>query len=176
MEAIKEVEFEITGTCPIKFNRFTTEVCPDNKRKEAVLEFAKNKVYRDSKGFIAIPSNAIKAVIREACSDVGKKMESKKRKQSIKCGVFMSDEFFSTGKKEADGMAEDVVVNRSGKQEMRFLSYRPYLKAGWKVSGKMSLIGLEPSFVKDLLSVGLMRYGLLSHRPEFGRAEVTKFK
>jgi hypothetical protein len=168
------VKVSIEGICPLKMDRFVEE--NNSKTKEEYKAAAENKCYRTEKGELAIPSNAIKAVIRAASSELGKKMEGKKNRQMIAAGVFPKETMISLGKTKHDGICEDLVTRPgTGDKVTRVITYRPIIKE-WEASFELNLIGVEASFVKQALELGGLKYGLLGHRPEFGRFMVTKFK
>ena len=127
-----------------------------------------------------MPTNAIKATMRYASGEVGRKMESKKNRQSLVSLVFFEEELLSLGKKKHDGIKEDIVKRDIGGKITRIAIYRPLIKE-WKVKGVMLNTGLNGGglpveFLKETLSLAGMRYGLLGHRPEFGRFVVKKFE
>ena len=87
MKNTKEIEFELEGVSPLKMDRWVDDQ-PNMKTTEEYKKAAVNKVYRNEKGNLAIPSTAIKAAMRLASSEIGKKTEAKKNRQSISAGVF----------------------------------------------------------------------------------------
>lgn len=174
MEDIKTVKFEIEGIVPLKMDRYAFGL-PDAKTPEEYQKQAEEKCYRNEKGEIAIPTDAIKAIMRLASSDLGKKMEGKKNRQLMASGVFFQEQFLSTGKTKHDGIVQDLVTRKgTGDKVTRVISYRPMLKT-WKVSGEVQLFGVNPQFAKQCLELGGLRYGLLGHRPSFGRFVIKKF-
>jgi len=173
MEEITKIEFELEGIAPIKMDKWLD--LPQPKNDKGYMEQAKQKTYTDEKGNISIPADAIKACMRNASNEVGKKMEGKKNRQTIKAQVFIHPLMLSTGKKKYDEIARDIAVRGKGDKVTRIPTYRPLIK-DWKVSGVMTLFGVPFEFVKETLQLGGMRYGLLSHRPEFGRFIVKKFE
>jgi hypothetical protein len=175
MQETTTVKFEIEGIVPLKMDRFAFGL-PDAKTPEEYQKQAEEKCYRDEKGDLAIPTDALKAIMRLASSDLGKKMEGKKNRQLIASGVFFADTMLSIGRKNHDGIAQDVVTRKgTGDKVTRVVSYRPLIK-GWKVSGTMQLYGVNPQFAQQCLELGGQRYGLLGHRPSFGRFIVKKFE
>lgn len=173
MEDIEKIEFEIEGTAPIKMDRWLD--LPQPKNEKGYLEQAKEKVYRDDKGNISIPSSAVKATMRYASSEIGKKTMAKKNRQTISAQVFIHPTMLSLNKKEYDEIARDIVTRGTGAKVTRVAVYRPLIKE-WKVSGTMQTFGVPYDFVKEVLQLAGMRFGLLSHRPEFGRFVVNKFE
>ena len=164
---MKEIEFELESMCPLKMDRFVDGIQPktDAEYQKQALE----KCYRTSKGEIGIPACAVKAAIREASSDLGKKMEAKKRRQLIRALLFVEPEFLSIGKKDFDCIDKSIVTRGYGSKVTRVPSYRPLIK-NWKCKGKMHLVdGLTPDFVKQCFDLAGIKFGILSHRPDFGR-------
>lgn len=173
MMNILKVEVELESISPLKMDRW--HGLPDPKTEEGYKKQAVEKVYRDEKGNLAIPANAIKACCRYASSELGKKMESKKNRQAIAAGLFIEPEMVSIGKKNYDVMASDVVTRKgTGDKVTRVVSFRPQVDA-WKCKFVATIIGIEKQFLLQALELGGFKYGLLSHRPEFGRFVVKSF-
>lgn len=171
---ITEVLFELEGIVPLKMDRY--HGLPDPKTKDGYIKQAEEKCYRNDDGELVIPANAVKAVMRLASSDLGKKMEAKKNRQLIASGVFFEEENFSLGRKNHDGLILDLVTRKGiGDKVTRVITYRPIVKK-WKISGKMFLMDIQLQFARQCLDLGGLRYGLLGHRPEFGRYNVNKFE
>ena len=170
---MQRISFEIEGIAPLKMDRY--HGLPDPKTPDGYQKQAEEKCYRDEAGYLAMPSNAIKAVIRYASSDLGKKMEGKKNRQTIQSSVFISPAMLSLGTKKHDGLIADLVTRGKGDKVTRVISYRPLINK-WKVSGTMNVLSVPPNFIKQCLELGGIRYGLLGHRPEFGRFVITKFE
>lgn len=166
------VEFEIEGIAPLKMDKWIDSQQPKND--EGYKKQAEEKTYRDSKGTIVIPALAIKACMKAASSEIGKKTEAKKNRQTIESAVFL-DSDLSLGRKEHDGIVRDIVARGQGIKLTRVPTYRPIIKE-WSAKGKMNLFGVPSDFVKECLELGGLRYGLLSHRPSFGRFVVKSFK
>ena len=147
---MREIKFELESLCPIMMDKFV-----DGKQPSSEKEYEKmaiEKVYQDEKGNIAIPSNSIKASMRDASSHLGKKMESKIRRENIRAFVFIEPEFLSLGIKKPDLIDKRMVTRNSGtKNATRVPSYRPLIKK-WKVKGTITLMdGLEAEHVKESL-------------------------
>lgn len=173
MENIQTIEFELEGIAPLKMDKWID--LPQPKNEKGYLEQAKQKVYRDEKGNIAVPSNALKAAMRYASSEVGKKMEAKKNRQTISAQVFISPSMLSIGKMDFDEITRDIASRGNGAKVTRVPVYRPLIKE-WSVSGKMQTFGVPFDFIKEVMQLAGMRFGLLSHRPEFGRFVVKDIK
>lgn len=175
MEKLKSVtvSFTLKSNSPIKMDKWIDGNQPKND--EGYRNQAKEKCYRNDKGIIVIPANAIKASMKLASSEIGKKMEGKKNRQTIQSAIFIEDDL-SLGKKEPDEIVKDIVTRKgTGDKVTRVPTYRPLIKE-WKAQGIMHLFGVPEIFVKECLELAGFRYGLLSHRPEFGRFTVSEWK
>lgn len=172
---MKTIEFELKSICPLKMDKYVTLAQP--KDDKGYLAQAKEKVYRDTKGNLAIPASAIKATMREACSELGKRTDGKRNRQDIKAYVFIEPDMLSIGKKEFDEIDKAMVTRGQGAKVTRVPTYRPLIKE-WVCKGKMHITNenKDLGWFKDCLTAGGLRYGLLSHRPEFGRYVVSKFE
>lgn len=169
-----KINFEIDGIVPLKMDRY--HGLPDPKTTEGYQKQAEEKCYRDAEGNLAIPSSALKAVMRYAAGDIGKKMEARKNRQSIQAGIFISPLMLSLDKKNHDGIAQDLVTRKGqGDKVTRVMSYRPIIKE-WTTRGEIISYNIPINFIKQCLELGGVRYGLLSHRPEFGRYTVSVFE
>jgi hypothetical protein len=177
---ISKINFELEGICPLKMDRWLDE--PQPKNEKGYIEQAKLKVYTDENNNLCIPNNAIKATMRYASSEVGKKMESKKNRQTIKSAVFVEQENITLLDKKNkpiktyDLIAKDIITRQGiGDKSTRVPTYRPLIKS-WKAKGTILSYGVSFEFIKECLSLAGFRYGILAHRPEFGRFIVTKFE
>ncbi len=168
------IDFEIEGIAPILFDR--NHGLPDPKTTEGYKKQSIYKLYLDDEENICIPSKNIKAVIREASSDLGGKMKGKKNRQTIRSALFFDQELYSTGFKEPDGIQEDYVSRGKGEKVTRVITFRPYVNEGWKVSGEIIVFDIVIGFVRECLEWAGFRYGLGGYRPEYGRFVVNKFE
>ena len=173
MEKIKQVEFELESVCPLLMDKWNDE--SKAKTDDEYREEAMQKIFRDEKGNISIEAKAVEAVIKAGSSEIGKKMAAKKNRQMVSAGVFIKPLFLNIGKKEPDCIKKDIVTRKGqGDKVTRVPTYRPMFNE-WTVKGKIDLIGVEPSFVRQALEVGGLKYGLYGYRPKFGRFIVRKF-
>ena len=171
-----EYEAELESLSPLKMDKWINE--PQPKSEAGYKKQAELKVYLDSKGNISIPANAIKASMRLASSEIGKKMEAKKNRQTVSSAVFFEKEMYSLGKKKPDMIVEDVVTRGVGDKVTRVKTFRPLIKQ-WKI--KVIIVSYNPvsatkDFIEQSLELAGIRFGILSHRPEFGRFTVKSFK
>lgn len=169
-----EINFELEGICPLKMDRWVDGQQPKNE--EGYKLQAEKKTYTDDKGKLVIPANAVKAVMRYASSEIGNKMEGKKNRQTISSAVWMDQDLPLETKDKVEIVSDIVTRKGTGDKVTRVKSFRPLIKS-WKAKGKMTLFGGVPQeFVKECLEHGGLRFGLLSHRPEFGRFVVSSWK
>ncbi len=171
--SIIKVQFELESLVPLKMDRF--HGLPEPKSSDGYLKQAEEHCYRDEDGYLAIPSDAIKACMKNASSELGKKMDGKRNRQTIMAGVMFDKLFHSIGRKNHDGINSKPVTRGKGDKVTRVPSYRPIINK-WAISGTMILMGVPEAFARECLELGGVRYGLLSHRPEFGRYLVKKFE
>lgn len=171
-----EYEAELESLAPLKMDKWLNEVQP--KTEDGYKKQAELKVYTDDKGNICIPSNSIKAAMRLASSEIGKKMEAKKNRQTVSSSIFFSQEMYPIGKKKPDMIVEDVVTRGVGDKVTRVKTFRPLVKQ-WKIKVKIISWNADKAtkdFIFESLTVAGARFGILSHRPEFGRFTVKSFK
>jgi hypothetical protein len=111
-----------------------------------------------------------------ASSEIGKKMEAKKNRQTIQSAVFLEPDMISLGKKEYDAIVDDIVTRAgTGNKVTRVKTFRPMIKKGWKITFEINSFGVPKEFIQECLDLAGLRFALLSHRPEFGRFQVNKF-
>ena len=169
-----EYEAEIESLSPLKMDRWLDEAQP--KSEEGYKKQAELKIYTDDKGNISIPANSIKASMRLASSEIGKKMEAKKNRQTVSSAIFFDKEMYSLGIKKPDMIVEDVVTRAgTGDKVTRVKTFRPMIRK-WKIKIKIISYGATKDFIEQSLNLCGIRYGILSHRPEFGRFTVKSFK
>lgn len=171
---MKKIAFEIKGLSPLKMDKWN-EYGANPKTKEEYVKLAEDKCYRDEKGNLCIESKAIKACIREAAAE----LSGRKRKgviRQIQAGLFIEPFNLSLNKKSHDGIINDVVTRKNGKAITRVVSFRPLVK-DWSCKGQFIIDeGLSFDFLKQAFDYAGLYFGLLGHRPEFGRFEVVNFK
>lgn len=171
-----EYEVELESLAPLKMDKWLNE--PQPKSLEGYKKQAELKVYLNEKGEISIPANAIKASMRLASSEIGKIKESKKNRQTVSSSLFFDKDMYSIGKKKPDMIVEDVVTRGVGDKVTRVKTFRPLIKQ-WKVKVKITSWNTEKAtgdFIQESLILAGARFGILSHRPEFGRFKVKSFK
>ena len=166
------VVIRLRSITPILFDRYTS--ISDSNDTEAQKN-AIEKLYLDN-GVICIPANALKACIREASSGIGKKTESKTRRNGIRAGLFFNTDMIPLGPKAPDGIHAEIVTRKgTGGKVTRVVSYRPFLKS-WECEVGASLYGITPANLKQYIEAAGLLQGLLGHRPEWGRFELIELK
>lgn len=166
-------EAELESMSPLKMDRWLDEAQP--KSLEGYKKQAELKVYRNEKGQICIPACAIKAAMRLASSEIGKKMEAKKNRQTVASSIFLEETMYPIGKDKPDMICEDVVTRGVGDKVTRVKTFRPLIEK-WKIKIKILSYGATKDFIEQSLNLAGIRFGILSHRPEFGRFMVKSFK
>jgi len=169
-----EYEAELVSLSPLKMDKWLNEAQP--KSEEGYKKQAELKVYTDEKGEISIPASSIKASMRLASSEIGKKMEAKKNRQTVASAIFFDKEMYGLHMKKPDAIVEDVVTRAgTGDKVTRVKTFRPLIK-DWKITIKITSYGATKDFIEQSLILAGIRFGILSHRPEFGRFTVKSFK
>jgi len=168
-----EYEADLESLSPLKMDKWLNE--PQPKSEAGYKKQAELKIYTDEKGSICIPANSIKASMRLASSEIGKKMDAKKNRQTVSSAIFLEKDMYPIGKKKPDMIVEDVVTRGQGDKVTRVKTFRPLIK-DWKIKIKIVSYGATKDFVQQSLELAGGRFGILSHRPEFGRFEVKSFK
>jgi len=166
---MRELEFEIEGVCPLKMDKWVDGKQP--KTKEGYLEQAKEKAYRDDGGNLAIPAEAIKAALRFAANELVGIRKGKAVRQTIRACLFLEPDMISLGKKDYDLIDQSIVTRGKGDKVTRVPCYRPLIK-NWNGKFKIKYIegsDLTDDFIEQSLELAGLKYGLLSHRPDFGR-------
>lgn len=144
----------------------------DQEAQKNALE----KLYKDDEGNVCIPALALKACIREAAREIGKKMESKKRERAVRAGFYLTRSMYPVGKKEPDRIhAEHVTRKGTGNKVTRVVAYRPCID-NWEIECEAVLYDITPDFVRQAIELAGFKYGLLGHRPEYGRFKLTNFE
>ena len=167
-------QFELEGIRDLKMDAWIDGIQPKNE--EGYKKQAELKVYKDEKGNLSIPAMALKSAMKSASSEIGKRMEAKKNRQTIQSAVFIEPVMLSMGKKNHDGIIRDIVTRKgTGDKVTRVPTYRPMVKKGWKVTGTINAFGVPKEFIQECIELAGIRFGLLSHRPEFGAFQLNKF-
>lgn len=172
----RKIRFVLKGMSPLKMDRFFDEEVTA-KTKEEYKRAAEGKIYKDEHGDLCIPSSALKASMKAAATELVGVRKGKSMRQTIAAQIFMAPNLTIIPKrKKHDGIAEDRVVRKVGKQDTSVVSYRPLIKE-WGIEGEMTVIGgVETNFLKNTLELSGLKYALLGHRPEFGRFTVEEFE
>jgi len=172
---MKQISFELESMCPIKMDNFVSG--PQPKTDEGYKKQAEEKTYINDKGNLCIPAAALKATIKIAAGELAGMKKGKNVKQAIRAFLFIKDDL-DLGTKKYDCIARDMVTRGKGDKVTRVTTYRPLIKE-WKAKGIIEYIEdgmLEPKFIKQAVELAGIKYGLLSHRPEFGRFSIKKWE
>lgn len=179
---IGEIDFELESLCPMKMDRWVGEEYGKKpSTKEDYIKQAELKVYTNGDG-LYLPCGALEAALRHAAYYMAPKNTKTRVKDDVYAFVNVHPQELPLGQDTHDGIVEDVVtrVTGAGKDNKvtRVTTYRPIVKK-WKVKGKLTYIeegSLTPKFLKDTMIMAGVRFGLLSHRPKFGKFVITKWK
>lgn len=169
------IAFELKGMCPLKMDKYVDGLQPSTD--EGYIKQAEEKVYRDEKGNLAVESKAVKASLIASAIELAGIKKGKAMKQTIMAQLFINPLNLTIlpERKDHDGIDKVMVARKTGTKVTRVPSYRPIVKE-WLIKGEMSAFDVSIDFIKQALDLAGLKYGLLGHRPEFGRFEVTLFK
>jgi len=168
-----KIKFRIKSMSPMLMDKYTG--INDSNDVEAKKN-AYEKVYKNEEGKICIPSTGLKACIRTAGRDIGKKLECKKREQSIRAGLYFTQMDYSLDKTQPDHIHGEIVTRKgTGNKVTRVVSYRPLIKE-WEIECEAVLYDLTPEFIKQAIELAGFKYGLFGHRPEYGRFKLIDFE
>jgi hypothetical protein len=173
MEGVTKVRFTLKSLSPILFNKHHDE---QDSTNQAAQKHVPLKCHRDTDGNIAIPSDMLKSAVVFGAGDVGPAMKKRSRQQLMKSAVFFDKPMYTVGGKEHDFVSEEWVTRPGiGGKKSSVVSMRPGLKE-WSFTGVAFLYGVDPEEFEQYLRMAGMRYGLGSHRPQYGRFEITKYE
>ena len=174
------VEANIEGTAPILFHRWSCEAV-EEKAKAAKGSKAKKSddtetfLYRDGKGFIAIPAEYFRqSIIHAAKFKQDPRSPRKSAMDLFKAGIATIGELCSLGVKDPDYYdRRRVVIQRNA-----ITRTRPAMTAGWKCTVNLQI--LLPEYINPALANEVLQYsgrivGVGDFRPSFGRFQVTGF-
>jgi len=166
------IEIELKSICPVLFDRFTE--LPQPTTREGWKEQSIEKLYLNEDKEICIPANWIKAAMREASSELGKRTMAKKNRQLVRACVFFEPFLFSLGIKEPDIIHEEPVKRGQGSKLTTVVTFRPLIYE-WSYKGIITLFGVSEDFARNALQLAGFKYGIGSYRPEYGRFILEKF-
>ena len=170
--------FELKGISDLKMDKFVDDIQPTTEA--GYIKQAEKKVYTDDDGNLAIEARAVKAsIIAAAMSLSGRKQ--KDVRQTFMASLFVNPDNLTIlpERKKHDGIDRLMVSRKSGTKVTRVPSFRPLVKKGWAVKGEISVLSMQDiatDFLKQSFELAGLKFGLLGHRPEYGRFEVTKFE
>lgn len=173
---MEQIEFELESISPLLMDKWIEAEQP--KTKEGYIEQAKEKAYRNSKGNLIIPSNALKACIKLGSNELAGIKKGKAMRQTVRACLFVDNDL-DLGTKDYDSIKVDIVTRKgTGDKVTRVPTYRPMINS-WKAKGIISFIpdgNITTDFIKQSIELAGFKYGLLGYRPEFGRFILKKFK
>lgn len=184
---MKKIECEITSQTPILMNSPKAMLEPKNpvSKKTEKLDYeaeAEKLAYRDSKGFLYVPAQAIKGCMLNACSFV--KIGKFSAKPIIAGGVRISPIEIQIldlkGKPVKDYEIDLRTVVIQGKN--RVVKSRPKI-SNWKLNFEImyneKMIS-DNDIIRQILTDAGERIGILDFRPQksgdFGCFQITKWK
>ena len=171
----KKINFEIESLCPLKMDNFVDEEQP--KTDEGYRKQARKKVYANKSGELVIPKQCLKASLRLSANELVGIKKGKNMRQTIRAFLNVADDL-RLGRKKPDSIVKDMVTRKgTGDKVTRVPTYRPFIEK-WKAKGQIEYVpegSLTNDFIKQALELAGLKYGVLSHRPEFGRFIIKKF-
>jgi len=180
MESTVNIQFKLKGICPILFDRF--HGLPQPKSDDAWQKQAIEKLYLNEKNEICIPANAIKKCLVLSCYDLATKKDAKNKVATdVRVGLFFDEDLISIHrtKEQIDSIQSDIAKRPGSKGGVwvRIAIFRPRINE-WSIESTMIIYldMLDPLTVKNGLTYGGIRRGLLGYRPEYGRFIVEKFE
>lgn len=174
------VEATIVGTANYLFHRWSCDAVAEKAKAKKGSAAKKSDnvesyVYRDEKGLLAIPGEAIRqSIIMSAKFRQDPRSPRKSAMDLYKAGVVTLTDVCSVGQKDWDFMdRRRVVIQRSA-----VTRERPALRTGWKCTVQLQVLTPEYIAVADLhdvLSQAGRLVGVGDFRPTFGRFRVESF-
>jgi hypothetical protein len=175
------VHVEIEGTAAFLFHRWSVDGI-DAKSKAAKGSKAKKEddiesyVYRDDKGFLAVPGEYFRmSLINAAKYRQDPRSPRKSAMDLFKAGIVTLTELCSVGKKEWDFIdRRRVMIQRNG-----ITRHRPGLLSGWRVEMDFQCLlpeYINPAMLNEVIQASGRLVGVGDFRPTFGRFSVTRFE
>ena len=180
-EAPYVVSFTLEGTSPLLFHAWNNESVEEKGKAKKGSKINKTDdvqsyIYRDEKGFIALPSEYVRmSVVNAARYHQDPRSPRKSAIDLFKAGVAWLEELASLGSKDWDYLDKRrVTVQRSG-----ITRSRPAFRKGWKAEFTFQVLTpeyIEPTFLHEILSQAGRLVGVGDFRPTYGRFQVTRFE
>ncbi len=166
-------KFEIKGIAPLLMDKYVDGAQP--LTDDGYVKQAEEKVYRDDDGNVAIEAAAIKACMILASIELAGPKKGKAIRQTLMAQLFINPSNLTIlpERKNHDGITKKMVRRTTGKKVTTVPSYRPIIKE-WSVQGDMQVSELKKDYLKQVIELAGLKYGLLGYRPEYGRFEVIK--
>ena len=180
-----KIEVEIEGTKPLLMNNPLKHIVSGNTKVKSTMRAtdvkkeAEDSVYRDEKGFLYVPSEAILGTMLNGAKF--RKVVASGIKYAAKTvlmgNVTIEPEKPSLGVKDYEVDIRSVVIPKT---DSRILRARPRLDK-WKVKFTIVYSKYFPQndmidIIQQSLESAGMSSGLLDFRPRFGTFKITKFK
>ncbi len=179
---MKTIKVELTGLSPLLMNSPNSMIdsaMSDDKvriktEKYNLKDDAEKLAYKDEKGFLYVPSTAVKGAMVNAAAY--KKINKVSAKRIISAGVIIPKDKLSLNTKDYKLDIRTVVIQRA-----RVVKARPLIE-DWKLDFEIQynerLTTATP--IKEILAEAGMTIGLLDFRPQksgsFGMFEITKWE
>jgi hypothetical protein len=169
-----KIDVKVKGIAPLLMNKFSEPIQGESKRGKKVYEpkdEAEKKTYRNKDGKLYLPNTHFKASMVKASGDF--KMTGRKTyKDYVKAGVFVETEEIVLDQQEYEIHSEPVVIQRA-----RVMSWRPKFKE-WSCSFVVEIVDemINPTTLKEILSMAGKYKAVGDHRPEYGRFEIVDWK
>ena len=175
-----EVECKIEGTAALLFHRWSCDAIEEKAaaRKGSAAKKTDNiesYLYRDEKGFLAIPAEYFRqSIIHAAKFKQDPRSPRKSAMDLFKAGICTLNEMCSLKVKGPDFLdRRRVVIQRSG-----ITRVRPAMLAGWKCAVNLQVLlpeYIDPTLLNETLQYAGRIVGIGDFRPSFGRFVVTGF-
>lgn len=170
---MKTYEVKIEGIAPLLMNRYV-ERSKTPKTDEDKIKGAEERMYVNEKGKLYIPGRALKKATGLAVYYSAPKTKRSETSQIFKSSVFFEDEMLLDQKKY-DYIHKERVVLQGRASIMRWWCG---LKK-WSFTAKAQIFEAEiitEDYLREMIKFAGIRFGLLDHRPDFGRYVVKEFK
>lgn len=171
----------ITGSAPFLFHRWNVEAV-EEKARAAKGSKAKREddletyVYRDGKGYLAIPGEYLRqAIIQAAKYKQDPRSPRKSMMDLVKAGIVTTDEYCSLGVKDWDYVDRRRMLVQRG----AITRSRPAMHVGWSITATVFVIMAEyidSNMLNELIQMAGKFIGIGDSRPSFGRFQITNFQ
>lgn len=171
----------IQGSADLLFHRWNAESI-DEKSKAAKNSKAKKSddvetyVYRNDKGFLAIPGEYLRgSIINAAKFRQDPRSPRKSAMDLFKAGIVVTSPLASLGVKDWDYLDKRrVTIQRAGINRTR-----PAMRIGWEATFDLMVVlpeYIDRQLLRETIESAGRLIGLGDFRPTFGRFGIIKFK